>query len=52
LVVRRRVEAPPEAPDRALQFGEIEICRDALVEASDRISARGKNRRTGHDGWC
>jgi hypothetical protein len=30
---------PPEAPNRALQLAERELDVDALVEASDRISA-------------
>jgi len=43
---------PTEAPDRALDLGQLELGQDPLVEASNRISAGGKNRRTGHDGWC
>jgi hypothetical protein len=49
---RRGVELPPEAPDHALQLTELQFGVDVLVEASDRISAGGKDRRTGHDGWC
>ena len=43
------VEPAGKSADRALELGEREVSRDALLESSDRVRHGRKSRP---DGWC